>query len=72
MSEIIFYKTEDGRDRIDLRLENNSVWLSLNQLAILFARNKSVISRHITNILEDEEVQYDSVVVKYIHVQECE
>ena len=43
-SEVILYQTEDGQSRIEVRLENETVWLSLNQLAELFQRDKSVIS----------------------------
>ena len=49
-SEIILYQTVDNRTRIDVRLENETVWLSLNQMADLFQRDKSVISKHITNL----------------------
>ena len=65
MSQFVLYKTEDGRSRIELRLESQTAWLSLNQLAALFERDKSVISRHITNILEDEELDADSVVANF-------
>jgi len=46
-SEIILYQTEDGKTKIDVRLIENSVWLSLNELAELYQRDKSVISRYI-------------------------
>ncbi len=49
-SEIILYQTVDNRTRIDVRPENETVWLSLNQMADLFQRDKSVISKHITNL----------------------
>ena len=49
-SEIILCQTEDNRTHIDVRLENETVWLSLNQMADLFQRDKSVISKHITNL----------------------
>ena len=48
-SEIILYQTEDNRTRIDVRLENETVWLSLNQMADLFQRDKSVISKYTPN-----------------------
>lgn len=65
MSEFVLYTTEDGRDRIDLRLEHETAWLSLNQLAALFERDKSVISRHIANILDDGELVADAVVANF-------
>jgi hypothetical protein len=55
-SEILIYQTEDGETRIDVRMEDETVWLSLNQLAELFQRDKSVISRHIKNIFSEGEL----------------
>jgi len=65
MSQFVLYKTEDGRDRIELRLESKTAWLSLNQLAALFERDKSVMSRHIANIFEDGELDAGSVVANF-------
>lgn len=61
-SEIIIYQTEDGLAKIDVRLENETVWLSLDKMAELFQRNKSTISRHIKNIFSEGELMRDSVV----------
>lgn len=63
-SEIILYQTEDGRTRIECRFEDETVWLSLNQMAELFQRDKSVISRHIKNVFEEGELVRDSVVAE--------
>jgi hypothetical protein len=63
-SEIIIYQTEDGQTKIDVRLENETVWLSLNQIAELFQRDKSAISRHIKNIFDEGELEQISVVAK--------
>lgn len=68
-SEIIFYQTEDGASKIDVRLQNNTVWLSLNELSELFQRDKSVISRHIKNIYEEGELKEDSTVANFATVQ---
>ena len=68
-SDILIYQTEDGRTRIDVRLEKESVWLSLNQMATLFQRDKSVISRHINNIYKERELRRESTVAKYATVQ---
>ncbi|NLT51330.1 MAG: virulence RhuM family protein [Ignavibacteria bacterium] len=68
-SEIIFYQTEDGTSKIDVRLQNNTVWLSLNELSELFQRDKSVISRHIKNIYEEGELKEDSTVANFATVQ---
>ena len=48
--EIIIYQTEDGLTKINVNLQNETVWLSLDQMAELFQRDKSTISRHIKNI----------------------
>jgi hypothetical protein len=64
-SEIILYQADDGRTRLEVKLENNTVWLSLNQMAELFQRDKSVISRHIKNVFEEKELQPGSVVANF-------
>ena len=68
-SEIVLYQTEDGRTRLEVRLENESVWLSLNQLAELFQRDKSVVSRHIKNVFDEGELQPAATVAKFATVQ---
>jgi hypothetical protein len=62
--EFILYQTEDGRTRLEVRFKNETVWLSLNQMAALFQRDKSVISRHIKNIFEEGELVRDAVVAE--------
>ena len=64
-SSLILYQTEDGRTRLEVRLQNETVWLSLNQMADLFQRDKSVISRHIKNVFEEDELVRNSVVAEY-------
>ncbi|GBE04036.1 hypothetical protein BMS3Abin09_00960 [bacterium BMS3Abin09] len=68
-SQFLLYQTEDGQTRIEVRLENETVWLSLNQMADLFQRDKSVISRHIRNIYNEGELQAGSTNAKYATVQ---
>jgi hypothetical protein len=63
-SDLILYLTEDGRTRLQVRLEGETVWLSLNQMVDLFQRDKSVISRHIKNVFEEGELVRDSVVAE--------
>lgn len=63
-SDLILYLTEDGRTRLQVRLDGETVWLSLNQMADLFQRDKSVISRHIKNVFEEGELVRDSVVAE--------
>ena len=63
--EVILYQSEDGSTRIEVRLDGETVWLSLNQLAELFQRDKSVISRHIANLFDEAELRRDSVVAVF-------
>jgi hypothetical protein len=58
--QIILYN-----NKLEVRLEEDTVWLSLNQLADLFERDKSVVSRHLRNVFEEKELNKDSVVAKY-------
>ncbi len=64
-SEIIMYQTEDGLTKIETTFDNDSVWLSIDQLAELFQRDKSTISRHIKNVFNEGELVRDSVVANY-------
>ena len=63
--EVILYQTEDLQTRVQVRLDGQTAWLSLNQLAELFARDKSVISKHLKNIFEEGELQGNSVVANF-------
>lgn len=63
--QFLLYQTSEGDSKIEVRLENDTVWLSTDQMAELFQRNKSTISRHIKNVLEDGELQEDSVVANF-------
>lgn len=62
--QILLYQTANGTSRIEVRLQNETVWLTLDQMAELFQRNKSTISRHIKNILEVGELD-EKVVVAF-------
>ena len=62
--EIILYQTADGRTKIDVKLENETVWLTQDQLVILFERDRSVISRHISNIFKEGELDPNVVRAK--------
>ncbi|MCM1293747.1 MAG: virulence RhuM family protein, partial [Bacteroides sp.] len=63
--QIILFQTQGGETKIEVRLANETVWLTADQMAELFQRNKSTISRHIKNILESGELQRNSVVAEY-------
>lgn len=60
--QFLLYQTPDGDSQIEVKLQNDTVWLSLDQMAELFQRNKSTISRHIKNVLEDGELDEKEVV----------
>jgi len=64
-SQLILYQTNDGKTRLEVRLDQETVWLTLNQMADLFQRDKSVISRHIRNVFEEGELQHERVVAKF-------
>ncbi len=67
--QILLYQTPDGVTKIEVKLQNETVWLSLDQMAELFQRNKSTISRHIKNVFEEGELQPDSTVAFFATVQ---
>jgi hypothetical protein len=67
--QLVLYRTDDGRTRIQVRLIQESVWLALNQIADLFQRDKSVISKHIKNIFESREIDPARTVAKIATVQ---
>ena len=68
MNEIIVYQPDEVVN-LEVRVENESVWLTLNQIAMLFDRDKSVISRHINNIFKEKELSTSSTVAKNATVQ---
>lgn len=64
MSNIEIYESDDGSVRLDVQLEDETVWLRLDQMALLFGRDKSTISRHIKNVFDEGELSQKSVVAK--------
>ena len=63
--EIIIYQDKDGLTKIDVKMEEETVWLNLDQMAELFNRGKSTVSRHIKNIFEEGELVRNAVVAKF-------
>jgi len=55
MSEILIYKAKDGHIELNVNLSYETVWLSLQQMSDLFARDKSVVSRHLNNVFKNKE-----------------
>lgn len=66
ISSIILYQTEDGITKIDVRLENETVWLTQAQMVELFQTTKQNVSLHLRNIFNEEELQEVSVVKEYL------
>ena len=67
--QFLLYQTPDGDSQIEVKLQDDTVWLSLDQMAELFQRNKSTISRHIKNVLEDGELQEEATIANFATVQ---
>lgn len=66
-SNIIMYTTEDGLTKIETTLENETVWLSIDQMSELFQRDKSVIGKHVRNIFKEGELVKESVWAKFAY-----
>ncbi len=62
---LIIFKTEDDKVEVDVRFQDETVWLTLDQMSVLFDRDKSTISRHIKNIFEEGELDRKAVVVNF-------
>lgn len=69
-TEIIMYQTEDGLTKIDVQMSDETVWLTREQMAELFQRDRSVIGKHIKNIFDDGELRKESVWAKFAHTAE--
>ena len=67
--QFLLYQTPDGVSKIEVKLQDDTVWLSLDQMAELFQRNKSTISRHIKNVLKEGELLADSTIANFATVQ---
>ena len=66
-SKIVIYQTKDGKTQIDVRLENETVWLTQAQMADLFQKDRSVITRHINNVFKEGELEKELVSAKIAH-----
>ena len=67
-NKIVIYQTEDGQTQIDVRLENDTVWLNVAQMAELFDKEESNVRRHIINAFREGELERDENNVQKIHV----
>src|SRR6266478_4535987 len=68
-SEIILYQTDDNRTRIEVRLENETVWLTQNQMAELFQTTQQNISLHLQNLYEEGELQAEATHKEFLSVR---
>ena len=69
-SKIIIYQTEDGQTQIDVRLENDTVWLTQAQMVELFQTTKQNVSLHVSNVFKEDEMEQASTVKEYLTVQQ--
>lgn len=70
-SEIIMYQTEDGLTKIETTFDGDTVWLSIDQMAELFQRDRSVIGKHIRNIFKEGELEKSSVWAKFAYTKKA-
>ena len=63
-NDILLYQADDGKTRLEVHRDHETVWLSLNQMAALFQRDKSVVSRHLRNAFQTGELMQSAVVAK--------
>lgn len=66
VSQIILYRTEDGKTRVEVRFEHENVWLTQKLIAELFETTKQNVSLHLQNIFKDGELNQDSVVKDFL------
>ena len=67
--EILIYQSKEGTIKIDVRLEDETVWLSQAQIALLFGKGRSTITEHINNVYKENELNYDSTCRKFRQVR---
>ncbi|SDB07718.1 Virulence protein RhuM family protein [Pseudobutyrivibrio sp. YE44] len=65
--EVIIYQTEDGLSKLEVNLINETVWLSIDQMAELFQRDRSVIGKHVRNIFKEGELEKEAVWAKFAY-----
>ena len=68
-NKIIIYQTEDGQTQIDVRMENETVWLTQAQMVELFQTTKQNVSLHVGNVFKEGELEENSTVKEYLTVQ---
>ena len=66
--KILIYQTEDGQTQVDVRMENDTVWLTQAQMAELFEKDRTVIGRHIRNVYKEGELEDNGTCAKFAHM----
>ena len=66
---MLIYRSADGKIKVDVRFENETIWLSLDQMETLFGRDKSTVSRHVKNVFEEGELSPEATVANFATVQ---
>lgn len=66
--KILIYQTEDGQTQVDVRMENDTVWLTQAQMAELFQKDRTVIGRHIRNVYKEGELEENGTCAKFAHM----
>lgn len=69
MSELIIYEAPDGKVRVDVRLDHETVWLTQDQMSQLFGRERSVITKHVRNVFKEGELEPEATCAKFAQVQ---
>lgn len=65
--ELILYQSDDGQNVVDVRLKDETIWLSQAQMQELFGRERSVITKHVNNVFKEGELDKDRVCAKFAH-----
>ena len=68
-NQMVIFKTEDEKISVDVRFDEETVWLTLDQMAMLFERDKPTVSRHIKNVFDEGELDEAATVAKFATVQ---
>ena len=68
-NQIVIYLSEDGQTQVDVRLENETVWLTQAQMVELFQTTKQNVSLHVGNVFKEGELEQESTVKEYLTVQ---
>lgn len=70
ISSVVIYQTNDGETAIDVKLQDETVWLSQTQIAELFQKDRTVIGRHIGNIFKEGELERETTCANFAHTKE--